>query len=357
MSHPDGPLAPAVPRPDPSLAQLLLGTVILAGAWVLFGIAMAGALITRPPPLLTGILFVLPLLFSLHIFLSALAALFQRGRFPRLAAALVALIWLAIWGRVWAAWPASEAGEPLRVMSWNVQRLGWDGPDHAKRVDCVVEEIQEARPDALVLLEVTAADVEELSKRLDLSCEQVDYKGTRSRARGGLAACGMGAWRLGKHAPRRFSNDTRWYYVFTELVKGDRVVNLLAVHLQPYRLSLEGPSGLASRLEAVSEAQQQDTATLLERVGALRDPTVVAGDFNSPRDAALHVSMRRHLTDAWEQAGWGPGGTVHLFGQRPVRIDYIDASDDVGVRGASIPSRDCSDHRSVVADLRWRPGG
>ena len=122
------------------------------------------------------------------------------------------------------------------------------------------------------------------------------------------------------------------------------VFNLLAIHLQPYRLSVETS-------DRVSAAQRAETEGLLDTVRTFRDPTVVAGDFNSVRDSALHHAMRERLTDAWEQAGLGPGWTVKALGRFPLRIDYVYVSDDFAVRQAALPALSCSDHRPVRTEL------
>ncbi len=256
------------------------------------------------------------------------------------------MIWLTVWGRAWVAWPASGPAD-LRVMTWNVQRLGYTADAASERFRCAAAAIERLEPDVLALLEVSAEDVERLSAALDLDCAHIDYLGTGRPDAGGLAACSRSEWQLARNGPRAFVSGGSWYYMFAELVRGDDVFNLLAVHLQPYRLALGRPES------GVAEAQSQETVALLELLSRLRDPTVVAGDFNSPRDTAVHHALRGHLRDAWEQAAWGPGMTVQLGGVVPLRVDYVYATPDFGIASAEIPDVgwDCSDHRPVVVDL------
>jgi endonuclease/exonuclease/phosphatase (EEP) superfamily protein YafD len=91
-------------------------------------------------------------------------------------------------------------------------------------------------------------------------------------------------------------------------------------------------------------------------VRGFKDPTIVAGDFNSVRDAPLHGRMRARLRDAFEVAGWGPGFTVWRGpeGLLPFRIDYVYVTEDFAVKSASAPAIDCSDHRPVLAELALR---
>ena len=68
---------------------------------------------------------------------------------------------------------------------------------------------------------------------------------------------------------------------------------------------MNGWMDLGRHGQRVQRAQSDQAIALLHRMGRLKDPTLVAGDFNSTRDAALHVGLRRHLTDTWERAGLG----------------------------------------------------
>jgi len=198
-----------------------------------------------------------------------------------------------------------------------------------------------------------------------------DYRGSGVSSAGGLASCALGGrWSLAGGGAQRFSDNDDWHYVFTEMERDGRVLNLLAVHLHPYYpLSSmhvrEGVRDLA-RGEAdalidvghtgaeVIRAQGAQSVALLSRVARFRDATVVAGDFNSTRDASLHAALRHRMVDAWERRGRGFGGTIRFWGGLPLRIDYVYVTDAFAVAGSRVPPLDCSDHRPVVADLVLR---
>ncbi len=352
----DAPIEPdAVPTPArrPPPAELAAWGLLL----VLLALTTLARRVGAAPPLLVATAVLLPALWALVLVVEAGLAAHLRTLRGAAPAAVVLLGLLGVWGRTWVGVPARGDGAPLRVLSWNVQRLGWEDAATGPRVDCVVARVEEVDPDALVLLEVSARDVARLSDRLDLDCVHTDYRGTGIDKHGGVAACARGGrWRLARNGPRRFTEEHDWYYVFGELVRagapddpdaaapGD-IFNLVGVHLQPYG------GVMGAHLVEVSEAQRDETAALLARVAQLRDPTVVAGDFNSARDAPVHVAMRGWLTDAFEQAGWGYGATARAAGWLPVRIDYVYATDTMPVKAARSPAWDCSDHRPVVADL------
>lgn len=363
---------PAPPPPDadaaPTPSREARGPATAIAAWALLTALMGGTLLvhhaTAAPPLLVAAAVAMPLIWLVALLPLVGFAAFDRRWFVGAPALLVVATFLGTWGRAWTGWAqatADASGTELRVLSWNVQRLGWEDADVGPRLDCVADRVAEADPDAVVLLEVSARDVRRLSERLELDCAHTDYRGTGDAGHGGLAVCARGGrWRLARKGPARFVDQHDWYYVFGELVRagaaedpelaapGD-IFNLIAVHLQPYG------GILGSHVSDVSEAQADETHALLARVSRLRDPTVVAGDFNSARDAPVHVAMRTYLTDAFEQAGWGIGPTARAGGWLPLRIDYVYASDALAVQRARQPAWSCSDHRPVLADLLLGP--
>jgi endonuclease/exonuclease/phosphatase (EEP) superfamily protein YafD len=353
------------------------------GAWVglcgVLGVTLLTRWVTAAPPPLVAAVSVLPAIWLLSLIPAIGLALFSGRRRGWLPAGLLTVGLALVWGRAWIGWSEGADGRPLRVVSWNVQRLGWEDADDGEHLACVSERLADARPDALVFLEVSARDVARLAGRLNLECEHTDYRGTGDERHGGLAVCARGdRWRLARKGPRQFVDEIDWYYVFGEIVHVDSVpasgasdaevppdavvasdakglapmdpapgdvFNVVAVHLQPYGAMF------GAQVSDVAEAQAAETAALLARVSALRDPTVVAGDFNSSRDAPVHVRMRRFLVDTFEQAGWGPGMTVRAAGWLPLRIDYIYATSSFAVHRATTPNWDCSDHRPVLTDL------
>ena len=346
---------------SPPRPRWLLPGATLVASCLLLGLSIAGWTWPAPPPPVTALTFVMARIWMVWLGLLALllglSTVLRRPELRLVAGSqlgLLGLVFLAVWGRAWWG-PLAADPTDLVVMSWNVQRLGWDHADHDAKVDCVVAGVGAADPDLLVLLEVTAEDLEELAPRLGLSCEHTDYRGTGRADFGGLAACTRGEdWSLGLHAPRRFQTDEPWYYVFTEAVGPLGTLNLMAVHLQPYGVSKRTLVGEGPNPETTAANQQAAAQDLLVRVGKLEDPTLIAGDFNSGRDAALHVALRRTLQDAWEQGAWGGVSTVQAFDWLPLRIDYVYASQEFEVSRARVPSLDCSDHRPVVSGLRWR---
>jgi endonuclease/exonuclease/phosphatase (EEP) superfamily protein YafD len=361
--------APVPPPPPPVSTPRRggrLGAVASAGSAAallgLWSVTAAGRELAAPPFALVVLVVFLPYLYlglAATVFAAWTAAPDRRTPPVVLALLLCSGLWLWIPGRGRAPTDREGEGRGVRVMSWNVQRL-W-GRDGAEA--CVAGVLGREAPDVVALLEVSARDVERLSEAAGLDCRHRTYTSDARADRGGFATCARrgGAWRPGRWDSARFVDDEDWYYLLAEYVSGPHRFNLLAAHLYPYRgvprqvaRAASDPSALPAigdRSEVVSRGQSDQAAALLERVSGLRDPTVVAGDFNSTPDAALHVALRRRLTDAWDAAGTGFGGTVHLFGL-PLRVDYVYVSSGIGVGEARVVTADCADHAPVAVDLR-----
>ena len=311
-------------------------------------VLLAGRSISRAPAILTAGVVMLPVSWAAYGLTIGGLSLFTRNRPLALLAVVSVGIWFGIWGHAWIGDSEMVEGEPVSVLNWNLQRLAWS---EAGGAECILAAVERLNPDVLALTEVSAEEVDALSVQLDLECVHVDYMGTDDVSHGGLASCVRGGrWEVGYTDRRRFTEDQDWYYSFAEFRRNDAVFNLITVHLRPYRFTL-GEGAIP-----VAETQAQEADGLIRRIAQLRDPTVLAGDFNSPRDSEIHVRMRNHLRDTWEVGGWGPARTVRLLDLLPMRVDYIYASRDFAVARSEIPDVDCSDHRPVLSQLILQSG-
>ncbi|MEN0064094.1 MAG: endonuclease/exonuclease/phosphatase family protein [Myxococcota bacterium] len=356
-----------VKRRDGGVVGLVLTGMGVATVIVLAGVTVLGRQLSAPPAFLAAAVAMLPYLYlTTALVVFALWSVFpDRRALPAALAAVIAL-GAVLWGPSWPARGVTAEGETVRVMSWNLRRL-WGGPDdHGDPFACAVEVIAQSEADVLTLLEVSSDDVQRLERALGMDCTQHAYLSTSGSKQGGLAACARGDWSVRTGQAQRFVDDQDWYYVFSEVEHNGVLFNLLAVHLYPYEYVAKKlrsgvrdlASGKAEPLQELGEqgsaivrGQSDQAAALLDRVARFEDPTVVAGDFNSTRDASLHAHLREHLVDGWEQGGEGFGGTVALFDWLPLRIDYVYASPDLPVVKAELPDAGCSDHRPVLVEL------
>jgi endonuclease/exonuclease/phosphatase (EEP) superfamily protein YafD len=340
-----------------------VGAFAVLSLIVLICLALVGPGWRSPPALIAGLVLILPYLF---LGMSGLGFVLWSAMPDRQSLALVTLApliyALITWGPTWSASGQElTEGSAIRLMSYNVRRLWGNPAKEAPSAACVGAVLEEVDPDVITFLEVSQENIDELSERFGLSCHQATYQESAATDVGGLAVCTRGdRWALASAKATRYRDDMDWYYVFSEIESGGRLVNVLAVHLYPYRFSAgafrSGPDilDLGRNSVEVVKGQGAQSAALLERVARFEDPTILAGDFNSTRDFALHTSLREHLTDVWERGGFGFGATVDLLGWLPLRIDYVYSTKELAVVDSSVKQVDCSDHRPVVANLVLR---
>lgn len=358
--------ASSTPPPDPASPPIIrartggwiglwLVAVATLGVLALIGLTLAGRTARTPPVPLTALVTVLPYLYLLGgAGLFCLWVLLPDRRLIPALLSLVVVAGAAVWGPTLPSFSEETEGEALRVITWNVRRL-WGGPgDGGDPRACVLEQLRAGKADLLSLQEVTSQDIAFFERELGVQCTQVDYLGVGDPRAGGVAGCVQpGRWTLRSGTSARFVSDRSWRYVMIEAESREsaEVINLLAVHLEPYRLAAGG----LQHANSVRASQGDQSAELLRRVTRFQDPSVLAGDFNSTRDASLHVALRGLLRDAFERGGRGFGPTFYLFDLLPIRIDYTYVTERLAIRNAHVEPTDCSDHRPIVTDLVLRP--
>ncbi len=382
LGDPRLPLPEAPPRKRSRLG--CLGWILLIwGLGVLWGVTVMGRVDTTPAAPLVIAVLLLPLLHLLATALLLLALLIpRRSRWLVLLVLLHLGLELSLRGEALEPFLPGRAApadaRALRVMAWNVGRLGaFAQPDEPRCApdaarEGVLATIRAAEPEALVLLEISGRKLTGLAEDLGMSCEQIDYYGRGGKGTGGLAVCvpSAGPWHITRS--RDLPLPPGWRYVFTEISDGERTFNLMALHVLPYgvtmreveralRAAIDGDPG---PLAAVLSQMEEAVATQVEQVAAVRslvtgfeDPTVLAGDFNSTPDSAVHAALRRLLDDAWQQAGSGLGATRWVGGWLPLRIDYVYTTPELEPLAArTIDCRcegelRCSDHLAVEVEL------
>lgn len=352
-----------------------LGQLAALVAWVaviaMIGVAASGASLSAPPAALAVAIALLPYLFAtLFGMLAVLGLLYPARRsFPLLMIVVAGVSAFWWFPRTTQAAPPAD-GTPLRMATWNVRRL-WGGPaDGGDAAACVVDVLKAEDVDVVTLLEVSAADIDALSSALGMSCVHHPYTSEGDRKAGGLAACARGEVKLLGGKGQRYVDEDDWFYVTAEASASGQRFNVVAAHLFPYRYvastierAIDGlvkgdatpmlKSGRAGEL--VAKSQSDHAAALLDRIDRFEDPTLIGGDFNSTRDSALHVSLRRRLTDAWPAGGSWYGPTVFLFDLLPLRVDYVYETPQFHTLGTWVPAVGCSDHRPVVTDVVLSP--
>lgn len=160
-------------------------------------------------------------------------------------------------------------------------------------------------------------------------------------------------------------------FVRTELVwRGRRLVHY-NVHLATYGTSkpwrsIRGrpPFSPATIIDYLREMRSGfirrawEAGTIRTLIEREEDPVVVSGDFNCTPNNWAYRHLAPGFKDAWVEAGHGWGATY--YSAFPIwRIDYVLASPElVPVSADVFPiATDVSDHRALVARVRWREAG
>lgn len=330
--------------------RLLVALLVLEWVWAAGVIALA---VLTAFGLNDRFLLWLPATFLPYLPLPLLPGLawtvIQRRRVRRHLGALaaVALVLLMYVGQLLPT-ATGKDGDALVVMTFNVHHR----PAHNQAIRALVAEEQ---PHVLALQEVRRRhgddDLIALLEADGFACEQRPYyEGTSW----GAALCARPPVVLGPVQRRTYHEHGRWSYLFAEARSDGRTFNLIAPHLLSYRIApIARPGDLVELLRRVRRARlwhRQETDELLRLIRGFRDPTVMAGDFNSTPEHAIHTRIRRHLRDAFREAGWGFGTTYQFI--LPIRIDYIYTSSEIEVLEAHVGPSGLSDHRPVVARLR-----
>lgn len=82
-------------------------------------------------------------------------------------------------------------------------------------------------------------------------------------------------------------------------------------------------------------------------------PVILAGDFNDTPSSYTYREMKGALTDGFRRCGNGYGGTFRYLGGL-LRIDYVFYDDTFECVRYYMPSEVVSDHKVVIAELRFK---
>lgn len=131
-------------------------------------------------------------------------------------------------------------------------------------------------------------------------------------------------------------------------------VHLANLHLETARKGLEGlfdsDPGRVTQNAALREIESRQIRRWIDQVDS---PLIVAGDFNMPVESVIYRRTWGGLQNAFSVAGIGLGATRDN-GWIQIRIDHILAGDGWRARRAFVGPDTDSDHRPLVADLRWQ---
>ena len=162
----------------------------------------------------------------------------------------------------------------------------------------------------------------------------------------------------------RFPDTSNDYLRADLLVDGD-TLRIFSVHLQTSGIAQlrrrfrkdyhrDAPvDKLLDELEYNSRIRAEQVGEIRAKMDASPYPVVLAGDFNDTPSSYTYRAMKGDMTDGFRACGSGYGGTFRYLGGL-LRIDYIFYDGAFECVRYYMPDEDVSDHKVVVAGLRFR---
>ena len=239
------------------------------------------------------------------------------------------------------------AADTFRVMTYNIHHgEGLDGKVDLLRISDVIKREQ---ADIVALQEVDKGVAR--TARRDLPAELAALTGMTCVFSNNFHYQGG---EYGNAVPTRFP-IVRWTDAHYKMIRSGEQRGLLQLTLRVHGRELvfmnthiDYRPDDTERLMNVAEIQ----GLLAKYQGR---PIILAGDFNDNPGSRTHVKMKEQFEDTWELIGQGEGFTYPTEAPRK-RIDYLWLSKDKSVvpLRAWVPDADASDHRPLVAEVRFR---
>lgn len=139
-------------------------------------------------------------------------------------------------------------------------------------------------------------------------------------------------------------------------LESGRTVEAVSLRLSPSPVRLDhwNPD-CWNRYTQDRRTRRSELARLVQHLEPMSSetPVVIGGDFNAPPGDAIFRLLRSRFRDVFPQSGLGWGNTI--LNEWPfLRIDQIWSSNHFSPVAAIAQHTEHSDHRMVIADLRWQ---
>jgi vancomycin resistance protein VanJ len=260
----------------------------------------------------------------------------------KLGLLVMSLLWVAgpLMGFCWhTPNSASPAASTLRIMTYNVK---WG----KRNPQAIAETIRRFHPDVLVMQDSAGILSSPVQEALNGYYTKTLYQCSVASRYPILNARSLAL------AP----DDPNYHSMQFQIRFDRRLVTIYSVHLLSPRWALLDL--LKGNTDILREGAQH---RLAQANGILKllhpqEPTIVAGDFNSPPTSLVcrMLEQEGHLQDAFAQAGRGYGYTYGQYLLPPfpfLRIDHIFTGPQWQIHNCQTGDGIGSDHCPVVADL------
>ena len=166
------------------------------------------------------------------------------------------------------------------------------------------------------------------------------------------------------HYYLRFPDDRLNDYMWADIVVDTDTIRLFSMHLKSTGISdlrrrfreesnsYAPPREVVHTLKSNSRLRVPQVDEIRQIIDTTRYPVILTGDFNDPPNTYTYRRLKGTLTDSFQAAGHGIGGTYRGLGGW-LRIDYIFCSRSFEVVDLFMPADIVSDHSAVIADLRF----
>lgn len=279
-------------------------------------------------------------------FLAPFALFLLPERNPRVwLGSMVFLCWMSVSYLGFEMPFRSGERSALSVMTYNI-KAGLEGPEDLgsflaeQDVDVIC--LQEARPP------IAKPDIDPVNA---IAAALPKHKMARGGIRGELVI--LSKYPIVSMAERDLAGMSQ--ALEARIKVDDKEVRVLTVHLMTgdplKRLGTADRRGRFAWLRVTAETREEQigalSALLSEEI-----PTILTGDFNTPPNSDGHAVLSRDARDCFESVGGGFGYSYPV--RMPVwRIDYIWVTDPFVAGSCGTIRSELSDHRPVLARLRW----
>ncbi|MEM1095555.1 MAG: endonuclease/exonuclease/phosphatase family protein [Bacteroidota bacterium] len=291
----------------------------------------------------------------------------RRWRRARLVHMLLLLLTVVRFGPGWLPPPEAPAGgDTLSVYVLNTL----NGAHEASAGDTLLAQVNNHAADLLALQETWISVQSEITYAPFLEPIRADgFSVPPSVARGktlNLPLLSKGA--IAEYAQQELTyweGSERTFAVGRGIIQlGGRAIVIYNVHLRSYGeskpwdaaepdwLSLEFWRPYLRRVRQDYTLRARQAVRIRERMDAEEHPVILAGDFNSPTYDWVYHHLAAGMTDAFQAAGTGWGGTYHR--EVPfVRIDHVLLSPELTPVRAEVLGPLFSDHLPQIVEVAW----
>ena len=265
------------------------------------------------------------------------------------------------------------------VLSWNVAGSQPLTTMNKDKLPCLLNYASqwssEYERKIMFLQEVQKQHEDDFEQALNMDCVWSHYLCERQDCNG-LLVCSDKKWNITLERRRPYQAGQRYGFQQLELedTKTSRKLNVLNIHLESLWRTLAkmpniqpaeslwqmlrsnpDPKIIFRLLKVNAKTQRADIDQLFTLIKKFKDPTLIAGDFNSPPTLWFHRALRAQYHDAHEETGFGFGHTTSKMGVFQGRIDYLYISPELELTGNTTVDNEtrCSDHFPVLSSFSF----